>query len=151
MAIATKKEEREALAKIKKMVEELGEGSYLAAAFKGCFEVAEENIANDWAGSLYDEVECLRDNLEIAGDSNLAIQKDRDEAEKAADLWKAKYENLDKMYKNSLESQKKGYETFCEVLNEREALDKENDALKAEIIDLKVRLCDLMLKEEKGE
>ena len=45
--IATKEQERKALEKIRKIVDELGEGSYLAMAFEGCFEDAEENIAND--------------------------------------------------------------------------------------------------------
>ena len=49
--IATKEQERKALAKIRKIVEELGEDSYIATAFEGCFEKAEENIENDWAGS----------------------------------------------------------------------------------------------------
>lgn len=37
--IATKEEERQVLEKIKKMVAELGENSYLAAAFTGSFEM----------------------------------------------------------------------------------------------------------------
>jgi len=48
---ATKQQERDALAAIKKMVEELGPQSYLAMAFEGCFEDAEQNIENDWGCS----------------------------------------------------------------------------------------------------
>jgi len=46
---ATKQQERDALAAIRKMVEDLGPQSYLATAFEGCFEIAEENIENDFA------------------------------------------------------------------------------------------------------
>jgi septal ring factor EnvC (AmiA/AmiB activator) len=46
--IATKEQERKTLEKIKQMVAELGENSYLAAAFTGAFELAEQNIENDW-------------------------------------------------------------------------------------------------------
>ncbi|MGQ9556320.1 MAG: hypothetical protein ACUVTU_00005 [Desulfurispora sp.] len=46
--IATKEQERKTLEKIKQMVTELGENSYLAAAFTGAFELAEQNIENDW-------------------------------------------------------------------------------------------------------
>ena len=49
--IATKDEERKALARIKKIVEGLGENSYIATAFEGCFEKAEENIDYDMACS----------------------------------------------------------------------------------------------------
>lgn len=50
--LATKQQERETLAAIKKMVEELGPQSYLATAFEGCFEDAERNIENDFGDSM---------------------------------------------------------------------------------------------------
>lgn len=46
---ATKEQERKALAKIQKIVADLGPDSHLAAAFEGCWEDAEQNIENDWA------------------------------------------------------------------------------------------------------
>ena len=49
--MVTKEQERKALNKIKNIVEELGEDSYVAMAFEGCFEDAETNIENDWACS----------------------------------------------------------------------------------------------------
>ena len=49
---ATKQQERDALAAIRKMVEELGPQSYLATAFEGCFEDAEQNIEDDAAYSM---------------------------------------------------------------------------------------------------
>ena len=51
-AIATKQQERDTLAAIRKMVEELGPQSYLATAFEGCFEDAEQNIEDDAAYSM---------------------------------------------------------------------------------------------------
>lgn len=53
----TKEQERKALDKIRKIIAELGDDSYVAAAFEGCFEVAEQNIDNDWACSLKEQVE----------------------------------------------------------------------------------------------
>lgn len=50
--MATKEQERKALAQIKKIVESLGEDSYIGTAFEGCFEIAEENIENDFACSM---------------------------------------------------------------------------------------------------
>lgn len=54
---ATKEQERKALEKIRKIVEELGEDSYIGTAFEGCFEVAEENIENDFACSMKQRAE----------------------------------------------------------------------------------------------
>ena len=54
---ATKEQERKALAQIKKIVDGLGEDSYIAAAFDGCFEMAESNIANDWGESYKEKYE----------------------------------------------------------------------------------------------
>ena len=53
-APATKQQERDTLEKIRKMVEKLGPDSYLATAFEGCFDLAAENIDNDWACSMAD-------------------------------------------------------------------------------------------------
>ena len=49
---ATKQQDRDTLAVIRKMVEELGPQSYLATAFEGCFEDAEQNIEDDAAYSM---------------------------------------------------------------------------------------------------
>lgn len=81
---ATKQQERDALAAIRKMVEELGPQSYLATAFAGCFEDAESNIENDFGDSMkarwqsaVEEVERLNAKLKQAeqGIEEL-IQKD---------------------------------------------------------------------------
>ena len=55
---ATKDQERKALEQIRKIVEGLGEDSYIGTAFEGCFEIAEDNIENDFANSMKEQ----RDN-----------------------------------------------------------------------------------------
>lgn len=50
--MTTKAQERKALEQIRKIVEGLGEDSYIGTAFEGCFEIAEENIENDFACSM---------------------------------------------------------------------------------------------------
>lgn len=47
--MATKDQERAALAKVRKIVADLGENSYLGSAFDGAFELAEQNIDDDAA------------------------------------------------------------------------------------------------------
>ena len=50
--MTTKDQERKALAQIRKIVEGLGENSYIGMAFEGCFDIAEENIDNDFGCSM---------------------------------------------------------------------------------------------------
>lgn len=71
--IATKEQERKTLEKIKQMVVELGEGSYIAAAFTGAFELAERNIEDDSACTMTE----MAENLEHKAD---------EKARKAAEL-----------------------------------------------------------------
>lgn len=52
MSISTKEEERKALAQIGKIIDGLGENSYVGTAFAGCFDIAADNIANDFSNSL---------------------------------------------------------------------------------------------------
>ena len=55
---ATKEQERKALEKIRKIVEEIGGAeSYIGMAFEGCFEIAEENIENDFGCSMKQRAE----------------------------------------------------------------------------------------------
>lgn len=52
--MVTKEQERKALEQIRKIVDGLGADSYIATAFDGCFQDAEENIENDFALSMKD-------------------------------------------------------------------------------------------------
>ncbi|MCM1165636.1 MAG: hypothetical protein NC401_06460 [Ruminococcus sp.] len=52
----TKEQERKALEKIRTIVDGLGENSYVATAFAGCFEIAEQNIEYDFADSLQERL-----------------------------------------------------------------------------------------------
>ena len=60
---ATKQQERDTLEKIRKMVEQLGPDSYLATAFEGCFDLAADNIDNDWACRAEKRAAELEDKL----------------------------------------------------------------------------------------
>lgn len=56
--MTTKEQERKALEKIRKIVEEIGgSDSYIGMAFEGCFEIAEENIDNDFGCSMKQRAE----------------------------------------------------------------------------------------------
>jgi len=62
--VATKEQERKALERIRKIVAELGPDSYIATAFEGCFEIAEENIDNDFACSMKQRADKAREDAE---------------------------------------------------------------------------------------
>lgn len=61
---ASKQQERDALDQIRAIVDTLGPDSYLATAFAGCFEDAEENIKNDFACSMKQRLEAARADIE---------------------------------------------------------------------------------------
>lgn len=97
--MTTKEQERKALEQIKKIVAELGEDSYIGTAFEGCFEVAEENIENDFACSMkqraesaekamlksYGKVNELKEQLKAAEAKVKAAEAKAEELEKALD------------------------------------------------------------------
>ncbi len=64
--MTTKEQEREALKKIRKIVEELGENSYVGTAFEGCFRDAEDNIEDDAAYSMKSRFEYSEEKLAAA-------------------------------------------------------------------------------------
>lgn len=63
---ATKEMERKALEKIRKIVVDLGECSYIGMAFEGCFEIAEENIENDFGCSMQQRAEAAEERAKKA-------------------------------------------------------------------------------------
>ena len=105
-ALATREQERKALEAIRKMVVELGPQSYLAIAFDGCFEDAENNIENDF------------------GDSMKARWLHADAQLKAA---KGTIEEL----KEQLEESKKDYEAAREIAEQKDA---EIEALRRQVL-----------------
>lgn len=78
--MSTKGHERKALEEIKAIVEGLGENSYVATAFEGCFEIAEQNIE-------YDTADSLKERLEIA-------EKQAEEFKREGEYFAAEEEKL---------------------------------------------------------
>ena len=84
--MATKEEERKALAKIQKIVKDLGENSYVGTALDGALDLADQNIDDDAAYSaryyretLYETEEKLR-----AAEKKIAeLQKELDDQKSA--------------------------------------------------------------------
>lgn len=77
---ATKQQERDALAAIVKMVEELGPQSYLKTAFAGCFADAEQNIEDDAAYSMKERYEMEKEKAEYFQGAASTFSNDLDAA-----------------------------------------------------------------------
>ena len=81
--LATKAQERKALEKIKKIVEELGPQSYLATAFDGCFQDAEDNIEDDAAYSMKSRWESTKEKLQQEIAEHQATKEELEQARRA--------------------------------------------------------------------
>lgn len=79
--MATKAQELEALARIQKIVQELGENSYVGTAFEGCFEIASDNIECDFLLSMKQTLEKVQkeasyfNELQRSSQQNLTQRK----------------------------------------------------------------------------
>ena len=74
--MVTKEQERKALEQIRKIVAGLGEDSYIATAFEGCFEIAEENIDNDFACSMRQRAERAENEVkELRAENDRLIEE----------------------------------------------------------------------------
>jgi len=134
---ATKNQERKALEEIRKIVAELGEDSYICTAFEGCFEVAEENIENDFACSLKqvaDKAQQDADYFKKAADSF------SEELEKAQDQIRTLENTIEQMKAKSEES----CQTSAKLWNDYRAEQDRADAAEQMIIQLKAKLYDLI-------
>ena len=137
--IATKEQERNTLAKIKKMVAELGENSYLASAFTGAFELAEQNIDNDFGFTTQEYID-------------MATKADATEKRLNEELTKTKA-----MLAAVQEAHRATSENFDTTSERANKYAHEIDDLKAnlksanhEIVTLKARLYDYMTREQVG-
>jgi predicted RNase H-like nuclease (RuvC/YqgF family) len=149
--MTTKEQETKALEKIRAIVAGLGEDSYLAAAFEGCFELAEENIANDWACTP----QIRRSEM------NAAIDKLNDQIEQLDEQILQRDNQIERLNSLSLESERvidrmkqMAASQSCEFVRLREKIDsleEENEALidgaetqAQRILELKAKLYDYM-------
>lgn len=144
--IATKEQERKTLEKIRKMVAELGENSYLASAFTGAFELAERNIEDDAAYTTQYYVEqtykaaAVKTQLE---ENNKRMQAD---LEIAWSTLKNKDDKIEELQGRIKDLHEKCHKQAPEI----NALQEKLKVANLEIIALKARLYDYMVKEQAG-
>lgn len=149
--MATKEQELKALEQIRKIVEGLGEDSYLGITFEGCFDKAKTNIENDWACSYKQEVESLEERIEKqAKDIELLMhQKEHISKDVEAQMGLAEkfyndaQEHAEECrdWKQKCEEQKQKVADLTSVIADKDSLLANRDY---EIMKLKARLFDLL-------
>lgn len=154
--MTTKQQEIEAMNKIKDIVAGLGADSYIGTAMDGVWEIMEENIKNDFAISVRDKLNSRDKYIASVRNERTKLQSEIQSVESAL-----------KMTEKSLKDANYEIERMKEVMdaNERTMRDQsnqisslhgenadvvaENARLKEEIIHLKAKLYDLLMKEVK--
>lgn len=107
--MTTKEQEKKALEQIRKIVSGLGEDSYIGTAFEGCFEIAEENIENDFACSMKQNAEHYMELYENLQDEYYTLKASADEAsrdreeeiKKATEMLDSMQEKISKLNKRT--------------------------------------------------
>lgn len=136
----SKEQERKALNEIKEILLQLEPDGYVRTAFEGCFEIAEDNINNDFACSmkqraesaekksqeLFKAVEQQKAELERMNGINSELRRDMDGITQA----------LDAERKNNAECRKYSNDLEQDIAN-----------LEAKIVRLKAQVYDLVFKE----
>ena len=152
---ATKDQEREALEKIKAILDTLGPDSYVGTAFEGCLEIAEENIENDFAFSMKQRVEAavvensrLKERVKELEDKLAESEKDYEAAHAAAHLVAdekdAEIQRLKTQVQELSEKLASAEEALEDANEEAGNAEARSGEAQAEIIRLKAKLYDYM-------
>lgn len=146
--MATKEQERKALEQIVKIVESLGENSYIGMAMQGMVEDAKENIENDFALSMKDRVEDEKKKLAIRKGQLDKMAKElitlRKEKESALTQLQQVTEERTDLWRRLRETEQTAQENLDTVV----ALREMNRGQADQIVRLKAKLYDLMTKED---
>ena len=147
--MATKAQERAALEKIRKIVDGLGEESYIGHAMDGVLEDAEQNIENDFWNSYRDRYEYMNVQFEKAEDDLVKANERAKEAERrqkmAEGLVQTKTEEATHWF-NLYNTVKTNADTAkLEAHNSAAELQRKVEEQELEIMKLKARLYDMMV------
>lgn len=135
----TKDQEREVLRQIIALIDSTEDGSYIKTAFQGCVADAVENINNDFALSWYDRAQSAEQKAARSEEA----RRDAEDRAEAAEARAARQEQYIEYWKGETEAA--GCEN-AELAKEAEAAKAEAEALRQEVIELKAKLYDFMIK-----
>lgn len=144
--MTTKEQERKALEQIKKIVEGLGENSYIGTAFEGCFEIAEDNIKNDFACSMKQAKEMAEKQFVDAKDIIKCREQELADREKEVRELRESLEHQTDYTNELLDRNAKTNEVGMENLRLMLDYKAKAEEQETEIIKLKAKLYDLITK-----
>ena len=153
--MSTKEQERKALEKIEKIIAELGEGSYIGTAFEGCFEIAKENIENDFACSMKQRWETAEQACDMRREQAYKQEEKIKELQAKVDFMKEKLdgshelsESLAHKFENAMAERNAAREASTEYWNKLQEAETKLDEKEDEIIRLKAKLFDMMMAQK---
>lgn len=151
--MTTKNDERNALTVIRRIVDRLGPDSYIGTAFEGCWEIASDNIENDFADSMKERWESAREDAAHYHHACVDLTARVDELNRALDGAEEENASLRREIGSASEERGALREENCalrDALNKAEPFSQEKDAviesLREEIVHLKARLYDYMVE-----
>lgn len=139
--MATKAEELRALEQIKDIVSQLGPDSYVAMAFEGCFEVAEDNIGNDWGCSLLQRAQAAEKHLK-------ETKQQLEDAQNQVDTLEQLLEDARRDSANLNDAFSKRCRELAEETHKNRDLEVQIIAYQQESMKLKAKIYDMMFPEE---
>ena len=146
--MATKQQEREALDKIREILNGLGEESYLGFAFAGCLNDAEMNIDEDAAYSYKERYEFERKKVEKLTaqleDAKGSVEAMGDRVKAGAARMATTQGQLEAAVAGKAKAEEEAQNLREEVL----ILQEEVACQEETVIGLKAKLYDFMVKEE---
>lgn len=144
--MTTKEQERKALEQIRKIVEGLGKDSYIGTAFDGCFEIAVENIENDFACSMKERKEAAEAAEDGLRERVAQLQKTLEEDNVVIERHAKYIDQLEARNNDLLQRLRQTEETAMENLKSLNSYQTKASQQEEEIIRLKAKLYDLMTK-----
>lgn len=151
--MATKAEERKALEQIRKIVEGLGEGSYISIAMEGMFEDAEENINNDFGVSMKDRWQTAEQACDLRRAEVRGLEIENEKLKKDIEGWKRQNDSNYTLAQENEEDCKhwmrkceEGKKAFEELNHQNSEMLNQIADMEVEIMKLKAKLYDLMTK-----
>lgn len=149
IVIATKDDEWKALEKIKKIVNALGENSYIGKAFDGVWEIAERNIDFDWGCSVRGYLDELHDFCDVCEYKDLDVARLENEISCNSAVFKEQCEHLG-VLKQDLSAVTNRADCQSQMLDEKIAiiddLRQQLATQSTEIVMLKAKLFDYMVR-----
>lgn len=142
--MTSKDQERKALEEIKAIIERIGgDQSYIGMAFKGCFDIAEQNIINDFGDSWMDRWSAAINENSKLNEEIRELKKHKDSFEAELEIVKDQLNKVRDIRDEWMDEAKSTdarlteiQQLYQESISRVAQLETENTKLKAKLYDL---------------